>query len=263
LNAARLEVNATLRIMPARQSTTSLAVVTSRFRLGEADRVLTLLSATRGKFKAIAKGVRKPTSRLGGGVEPFAELDLALVTGRTFDTVTQVRSVRVWLGLRSRLGSAAVAWYVAELVERATSDEQPEPQLYELLIHAWDLLESGAPDALVARWAELALLDAAGQGPELDLCLECGRAPIAGEALRWDEEGAGIRCAAHALGGSFSSDALRLMRALRRFAPEELVALTLPPGPQREVNWALRGAVHLLFGAEPKSRNFMDEVLAP
>jgi hypothetical protein len=54
-----------------------------------------------------------------------------------------------------------------------------------------------------------------------------------------------------------------LMRALRRFAPEELVALTLPPGPQREVNWALRGAVHLLFGAEPKSRNFMDEVLAP
>ena len=126
--------------MPARQSTTSLAVVTSRFRLGEADRVLTLLSATRGKFKAIAKGVRKPTSRLGGGVEPFAELDLALITGRTFDTVTQVRSVRVWLGLRSRLGSAAVAWYVAELVERATSDEQPEPELYELLLHAWDLL---------------------------------------------------------------------------------------------------------------------------
>jgi DNA repair protein RecO (recombination protein O) len=169
----------------------------------------------------------------------------------------------VWLGLRSRLGSAAVAWYVAELVERATSDEQPEPELYELLLHAWDLLESGAPDALVARWAELALLDAAGQGPELDVCLECGRAPVAGEALRWDEEGAGIRCASHALGGTFSSDALRLMRALRRFAPEELVALTLPPAPQREVSWALRGAVHILFGAEPKSRSFMDEVLAP
>jgi DNA repair protein RecO (recombination protein O) len=258
-----VDANATLRIMPARQSTTSLAVVTSRFRLGEADRVLTLLSATRGKFKAIAKGVRKPTSRLGGGVEPFAELDLALVKGRTFDTVTQVRSVRVWLGLRSRLGSAAVAWYVAELVERATSDEQPEPELYALLLHAWDLLESGAPDALIARWAELALLDAAGQGPELDLCLDCGRAPLAGEPLRWDEEGAGIRCDSHALGGSLSSDALRLMRALRRFAPEELASLTLPPAPQREVSRALRGAIHLLFGSEPKSRSFMDEVLAP
>lgn len=225
--------------------------------------MLTLLSATRGKFKAIAKGVRKPTSRLGGGVEPFAELDLALIAGRTFDTVTQVRSVRVWLGLRGQLGSTAVAWYVAELVERATSDEQPEPELYALLLHAWDLLESGAPNALVARWAELALLDASGQGPELDVCLECGRAPVAGEALRWDEDGGGIRCASHALGGAFSSEALRLMRALRRFPPEELASLSLPPGPLREVSWALRGAVHLLLGVDPKSRSFMDEVLAP
>lgn len=255
-------VNATLLTMPARQSTTSLAVVTSRFRLGEADRVLTLLSPSRGKFKAIAKGVRKPSSRLGGGVEPFAEVDLALVPGRTFDTVTQVRSVRVWLGLRSRLSSTAVAWYVAELVERATNEEQPEPDLYQLLLHAWDLLEAGAPDWLVARWAELALLDAAGQGPELEVCLTCGRAPIAGEALRWDDEGAGIRCDSHNHGGALSSDALRLLRALRRYAPEQLVALTLPGGPQREVGGALRSAVTLLFGAEPKSRTFMDEVLA-
>lgn len=224
--------------------------------------MLTLLSPSRGKFKAIAKGVRKPSSRLGGGVEPFAELDLALIPGRTFDTVTQVRSVRVWLGLRGRLGSAAVAWYVAEMVERATSDEQPEPELYRLLLRAWDLLEAGAPDALVARWSELTLLDAAGHGPELDTCLSCGRPPAVGEPLRWDSEGGGIRCDAHALGGPLSSDALRLLRALRRIAPEELVPLSLPAGPQREVSWALRGAVSVLFGVEPKSRAFMDEVLA-
>lgn len=166
--------------MPERRTSRTLAVVTSRFRLGEADRVLTLLSPDRGKFKAIAKGVRKPTSRLGGGVEPFAELEVALAAGRTFDIVTQVQSRRVWLGLRERLTSSAVAWYAAELVERATSEEQPEPQLYELLIHAWDLLEAGASDELVARWVELGLLDAAGHGPELDQCLHCGRAPIEG-----------------------------------------------------------------------------------
>ena len=112
--------------MPERRTSRTLAVVTSRFRLGEADRVLTLLSPDRGKFKAIAKGVRKPTSRLGGGVEPFAELEVALATGRTFDIVTQVQSRRVWLGLRERLKSSAVAWYAAELVERATSEEQKQ-----------------------------------------------------------------------------------------------------------------------------------------
>ncbi|MFM7782241.1 MAG: DNA repair protein RecO, partial [Candidatus Limnocylindrus sp.] len=85
--------------------------------------------------------------------------------------------------------------YAAELVERATSDEQPEPALYALLLRSWDLLESGVSDHLVARWIELALLDAAGHAPELDHCVECGRPPVEGEALRWDEHAGGIHCA--------------------------------------------------------------------
>ncbi|MGH2464089.1 MAG: DNA repair protein RecO, partial [Candidatus Limnocylindrales bacterium] len=66
------------------------AIVLSRFDLGEADRVLTLITPLEGKVKVIAKGVRRPTSRLGGSVEPFAELRLQLAHGRTFDVVTQV-----------------------------------------------------------------------------------------------------------------------------------------------------------------------------
>ncbi len=248
--------------MPERRTSRTLAVVTSRFRLGEADRVLTLISPNRGKFKAIAKGVRKPTSRLGGGVEPFAELEVALVAGRTFDIVTQVQPRRIWLGLRSRLKSSAVAWYAAELVERATSEEQPEPELYAILLHAWDLLEAGASDELVARWCELALLDAAGHGPELDHCLDCGRAPVEGEGLRWDEVAGGIRCATHGEGLALSSDALRLLRSLRRFPPEQLAALQLPAGPLQECDRALRAAILLLYGREPKSRSFLDEVTA-
>lgn len=248
--------------MAPRRTSRTTAVVTSRFRLGEADRVLTLLSPERGKFKAIAKGVRKPSSRLGGGVEPFAELQLALAVGRTFDVVTQVQPARVWLGLRGRLGSSAVAWYAAELVERATSEEQPDPALYDLLLRAWDLLEAGAADSLVARWTELGILDAAGHGPELDRCLDCGRAPTEGEELRWDAEAGGIRCAAHAEGGRLSSDALKLLRALRRFAPEQLASLRLPDAPLLEVDRALRGSILSLYGREPRSRNFLDEVTA-
>ena len=248
--------------MAPRRTSRTTAVVTSRFRLGEADRVLTLLSPDRGKFKAIAKGVRKPSSRLGGGVEPFAELHLGLASGRSFDVVTQVQSARVWLGLRSRLGSSAVAWYAAELVERATSEEQPEPALYDLLLRAWDLLESGASDLLVARWTELGILDAAGHGPELDLCLDCGRAPLEGEELRWDAEAGGIRCAPHGEGTPLSSSALRLLRALRRYPPEELAALRLPGATLLEVDRALRGSILALYGREPRSRNFLDEVMA-
>jgi hypothetical protein len=85
---------------------------------------------------------------------------------------------------------------------------------------------------------------------------------LEGEALRWDEAAGGIHCADHGEGAPFSSDGLRLMRALRRFAPEQLAELRLPNGPIQEVDRALRAAIAQLYGREPKSRTFLDEVTA-
>ena len=79
--------------MPMPRRYTTEAIVLSRFDLGEADRVLTLITPGIGKLKAIAKGVRRPTSRLGGSLEPFAELTIALARGRTFGTITLASAV--------------------------------------------------------------------------------------------------------------------------------------------------------------------------
>ena len=73
--------------MPSPRRYTTEAIVLTRFDLGEADRVLTLITPTGGKLKAIAKGIRRPTSRLGGSLEPFAELTVSMARGRTFDVV--------------------------------------------------------------------------------------------------------------------------------------------------------------------------------
>ena len=108
--------------MPIPRRYTTDAIVLSRFDLGEADRVLTLITPGIGKLKAIAKGVRRPTSRLGGSLEPFAELTVALARGRTFDVVTQVSVGHAWLNLRDSLESAATAWYLAELADRSLEE---------------------------------------------------------------------------------------------------------------------------------------------
>ena len=95
---------------PAARRYTTDAIVLSRFDLGEADRVLTLITPEHGKLKAIAKGVRRPTSRLGGSLEPFAELDGRAGPGRTFDVVTQVeRRARLARRCATRSRSAADA----------------------------------------------------------------------------------------------------------------------------------------------------------
>ena len=107
------------RAVPIPRRYVTDAIVLSRFDLGEADRVLTLITPDVGKLKAVAKGIRRPTSRLGGSLEPFAELTVALARGRTFDIVTQVSVGHAWLRLRDSLESAATAWYLAELADRS------------------------------------------------------------------------------------------------------------------------------------------------
>ena len=171
--------------MPIPRRYTTDAIVLSRFDLGEADRVLTLITPTGGKLKAIAKGIRKPTSRLGGSLEPFAELTVGLARGRTFDVVTEVRVGHAWLHLRDSLESAATAWYLAELADRSLEERHAAEPQYLLLRRAYELLDAAMAPGRVARWYEMHLLDELGQRPEVDRCVECDRVLDADERFRW------------------------------------------------------------------------------
>ena len=69
------------------------AIVLRTMDLGEADRVLTVLTPRLGKLRVIAKGVRRPRSRIGGGLQLFSDVQLVLAVGRTFDVVTSTSQV--------------------------------------------------------------------------------------------------------------------------------------------------------------------------
>ena len=180
--------------MPVPRRYTTDAIVLSRFDLGEADRVLTLITPGIGKLKAIAKGIRRPTSRIGGSLEPFAELQVALARGRTFDVVTQVSVGHAWLNLRDSLESAATAWYLAELADRSLEERHAAEPLYALLRRAYELLDAGMAPDRVARWYEMHLLDELGVRPEVDRCVECDRMLEADDRFRWVPPLGGVLC---------------------------------------------------------------------
>src|SRR3954469_21268826 len=135
------------------------AIVLSRFDYGEADRILTLITPGSGKVKTIAKGIRRPTSRIGGSVEPFAELRLALAHGRTFDVITQVEVVHPWLRMRDNLVSFGTASYLAELADGTLEERHASETVYLLLKRAYELLDAGMGPGRVARWFEMHLAD--------------------------------------------------------------------------------------------------------
>ena len=251
--------------MPAPRRYVTDAIVLSRFDLGEADRVLTLITPHDGKLKAIAKGVRRPTSRLGGSLEPFAELRVALARGRTFDVVTEVHVGHAWLRLRDRLESAATAWYLAELADRSLEERHAAEPLYALLRRAYELLDAGMAPGRVARWYEMHLADELGQRPEVDRCVECDRMLEATETFRWVPPLGGVavralpRPAARS-GRRLSLEALKLLKAYQRLDIEAIAALRLPEAVDREVEGAMRDFMRVALERDPRSLAFLDEV---
>lgn len=252
--------------MPAPRIFKTQGIVLSRFDLGEADRVVTILTPHDGKLRAVAKGVRRPGSRIGGAVEPFAELHLVLARGRTFDVVTQATVGQAWLSLRDRLESAATAWYAGELAERAVEERAAAYPIYALLRRAFQLLDDGMLPGRVARWYEYGLADALGMRPEVDRCVECDRVLEPTDRFRWVPALGGVLCEAHvgppAEHVRLSLDALKLLRAYRRLDIEAIAGLRLPAATEQEVEAALRRFIRHVLEREARSLAFLDEVRA-
>jgi DNA repair protein RecO (recombination protein O) len=252
--------------VPYPRSYTTDAIVLTRFDLGEADRVLTLITPGAGKLKAIAKGIRRPTSRLGGSLEPFAELRVALARGRTFDIVTQVIIGHPWLRLRDSLESAATAWYLAELADRSLEERHAAEPIYHLLRRAYELLDTGMAPGRVARWYEMRLADELGVRPEIDRCVECDRLLEPGDRFRWIPPLGGVLCGRcpgppHDRAG-LSLDALKLLKAYQRLDVEALAGLRIGAAVEAEVEGALREFVAVALERRARSLDFLDEVRA-
>jgi DNA repair protein RecO (recombination protein O) len=157
------------------------AVVLRSIRFGEADRILHLYSATRGRMGAIAKGARRPKSRFGGRLEPFFRLDLILHEGRgELLTVTNVATVDGYPRLRSSGPALSAAARACDAVLRLLDSAEPNRPAYNLLCRYLALLDDPAaerPAAIeTALSFRLKLALAAGFAPELASCARCGEA---------------------------------------------------------------------------------------
>lgn len=150
-------------------------VVLRTQKLGEADRIVTLLTLGRGLLRAAAKGVRRTSSKFGARLEPFMVADLQLYEGRSLDTITQASTLGAYGPRisddyeRYRAGSVMV-----ETAEKLT-DAGPAPDQYRLLVGALRTLAQGTIDpALVRDGYLLRAMAAAGWSPGFDECVKCG-----------------------------------------------------------------------------------------
>lgn len=157
------------------------AVVLRTHKLGEADRIVTMLSREHGKLRAVARGVRRTSSKFGARLEPFTHVDLQFATGRTLDVITQAVTIHPYsepLGQDyQRYTSGQV---IVETADRLVVEEgEPARQQYQLLVGALHALTSGTndgtrPAAMVMDSYLLRALALAGYAPSLTDCARCG-----------------------------------------------------------------------------------------
>jgi DNA repair protein RecO (recombination protein O) len=152
-------------------------VVLRTIKLGEADRIVTILTRNHGKIRAVAKGVRRVKSRFGGRLEPFMRDDLLIAEGRSLDVVSQAASISAYAaGIVGDFEAYAAACEIVETADRLISTEnEPSPAQYLLLAGALNALSCHAhPCAAIGDSYVLRALSHAGWTPRLDACVVCG-----------------------------------------------------------------------------------------
>jgi DNA repair protein RecO (recombination protein O) len=165
----------------AGRSTTTEAVVLRSIRFGEADRVLHLYTADRGRLGAVAKGVRKTTSRFGGRLEPLSHVELVLHRGSgELQTVTGVQLVRPHQAARDDYYRLSAGLIGAEAMLRLFPEQERNERAFTALTRFLDLLDD-TPHAAerpsldpLALAFQLKLLWLRGYLPHLTSCAECG-----------------------------------------------------------------------------------------
>lgn len=182
-------------------------------KLGEADRIVTMLTGDTGKVRAVAKGVRRSGSRFGARLEPGSHVALQCYRGRDLDVVTQVECVDAHRPLREDYTLLTHAVTMLEVVDQITPDREPNPALFRMLIGALHTL-STTPSPVVTPGFLWKVLTLEGVRPHLDTCVRCGGTAETYPAIDLLE--GGVLCGACGrLGGlRISPEALALLALL-------------------------------------------------
>lgn len=234
-------------------------IVLRSYKLGEADRIIVLLTEEHGKVRAVAKGIRKTRSKFGGRLEPLSHVALQLHRGRELDVISQVETVSTTASVFGDLDCMTEASAILEAIDQLVPDREPVPQMYRMLLGARQTLLT-RPSPVVVPAFLWRLLTVEGLRPELTRCVSCSEdcedtdlvrsnGKSANGSLAFDVDLGGIVCRSCQVSGSndsaemnpesmsswrpISAEARALMRDLLEGRLGEVLDRSFVPGAQR------------------------------
>jgi DNA repair protein RecO (recombination protein O) len=207
-----------------------VGIVLRTYKFSEADRIVVLITADHGQVRAVAKGVRKTTSRFGGRLERPSHLQLQLHQGRgELHTVSQVETIDHFRTVRDDYDRQAKAAALCEVIELFSHGRHDDPRPYRMLLGALKVLAERDVPTLVPAFF-FRLLASEGFGAAVESCVTCGSTS---DLVSFDP-GGGVHCRDHRTGLGINPDTLELLR------------LVLGGGLNQALEVPVSGATHQL-----------------
>jgi DNA repair protein RecO (recombination protein O) len=237
------------------------AVIIKKTKLGEADRVIALYTPEYGKIEAVAKGVRRPKSKMAGHLELLTYSQIRLARGHNLDTIIGSQTIDSFMPLKNDLWLTSYGLYAAELVNQFTAEQIANQPLFRLFLETLRKLSQADNTDLTLRYFELHLLDLVGYRPQLQECVSC-HTKLQPVVNTFCSSAGGILCPncqfEHPVSFSISVDALKVLRLFQRSDFEVVSRLKVNPELSQEMKAVLASYVRYLLEREVKSATWLD-----
>jgi DNA repair protein RecO (recombination protein O) len=218
------------------------AIVLKSIKFGDTSKIATLFTSDHGKIKVIAKGIRRPKSRLAGALQTFAQIQIVFYQKRTTEIylLSQADTIESHQSLYKDLNRYVFASAVLELLDRLVTGEEANPRLFEMTLDVLSFLESCPPASMEKAFCAYALklADLLGYKPKFDRCAGCNVKPGTGLILFSPEKGGIVcrRCAApNQAYLRLSPEAVASALKLQSVKTDDLDAYNIPKGHLRDI----------------------------
>jgi DNA repair protein RecO (recombination protein O) len=260
------------------------AMILKRTDLGEADRLVTLFTPHKGKFHALAKGARRPVSKLGGHLELLNRSQLQVALGRNLDIITQAEVRENFLPLRTELWHMTCAFYLSELVDRFVEDRVVHEDVYVLLLQTLRYLDADAgalaqqrapagaeisiqgngKTSLLLRYFEMHLLSAVGYEPSFYNCASCA-SELLPQENGFKASLGGVLCSqcSHLWERHLSLNAFKVLRYLQERPWLEAARVRLNAPLQAELEAVMHSLLRFHLERDLKVWSFLDMLSLP
>lgn len=237
-------------------------VIIKRMDFGEADRILTILTSSEGKVKAIAKGSRKILSKMGGSLEPFCLVNFIFHEGKSFYIITSATVFNQFKNIHSDIKKTAKAFYIGELIDKFLEEKENHPEVFELFVKYLQSLNDDDDEILIPVFSAK-ILESLGFKPVIDRCLHCSK-KLLPELNFWDNVEGGVICQTchdkFGHGQKIDNDIIKILRLI--FSENFRVGskINIDDGYKKKTARILEDFVESTIERELKSKKFLKEI---